>query len=117
VPLRTGKYVVPVLWDKKTRTIVNNESSEIIRMFNTAFNEHAANADLELRPDDLAGEIDAVNAWVYPGINNGVYRCARRSGVRTQAAPPLASLRRATGPGVYAMRLLHRLPVCLLAAA
>lgn len=70
--------MVPVVWDKKTKTIVNNESSEIVRFFNSAFNEHATNAALDLRPADLAAEIDRVNAFVYPDINNGVYRCAAR---------------------------------------
>ena len=72
---RTGKYSVPVLWDTKTSTIVNNESSEIIRMFNSTFNAFAENPDLDLFPEDMREQIDAVNAWVYPNINNGVYRC------------------------------------------
>jgi len=72
-----GKYSVPVLWDKKTKTIVSNESAEIIRMFNTAFNEGgmAKNPDLDIYPERLRDSIDAVNEWIYPGINNGVYRC------------------------------------------
>uniref|UniRef100_A0A7S1UL66 GST C-terminal domain-containing protein n=2 Tax=Phaeomonas parva TaxID=124430 RepID=A0A7S1UL66_9STRA len=72
-----GKYSVPVLWDKHTSTIVNNESSEIIRMFNSAFNENGLckNPELDLYPKHLRSEIDAVNEWVYPTINNGVYRC------------------------------------------
>ena len=72
---QTGKYSVPVLWDKKTSTIVNNESSEIIRMFNSAFDEVAGNPEFDLYPEDLRAEIDAVNEWIYPNINNGVYRC------------------------------------------
>lgn len=71
----TGKYSVPVLWDKKLGVIVNNESSEIIRMFNSEFNSIAKNPDLDLYPEDLRSKIDAVNEWVYPSINNGVYRC------------------------------------------
>ncbi|GLI71346.1 hypothetical protein VaNZ11_016508 [Volvox africanus] len=71
----TGKYSVPVLWDKKERTIVNNESSEIIRMFNSSFNHIAKNPDLDLYPEPLRASIDQVNSWVYPSINNGVYRC------------------------------------------
>lgn len=69
-----GKYTVPVLWDKKTSKIVNNESSEIIRIFNAEFNDLAKNPDLDLYPEALRGEIDAVNEWTYPCINNGVYR-------------------------------------------
>lgn len=71
----TGKYTVPVLWDKKFKTIVNNESSEIIRMFNTEFNDIAENPTLDLYPSDLQAQINEVNEWVYSGINNGVYKC------------------------------------------
>lgn len=70
-----GKYSVPVLWDKKNKVIVNNESSEIIRMFNSNFNELSKNPDLDLFPEELQSCIDEVNSWVYPHINNGVYRC------------------------------------------
>jgi len=70
-----GKYSVPVLWDTKHRTIVNNESSEIMRMFNNRFNHLAKNPGLDLYPNHLAAAIDEVNSWVYPTINNGVYRC------------------------------------------
>ena len=66
---------MPLLWDKKTKSIVNNESSEIMRMFNSAFNEIATEPKLDLYPEDLRSEIDEVNAWIYPTINNGVYRC------------------------------------------
>ena len=69
-----GKYSVPVLWDKKEGTIVNNESAEILRMFNTAFNDFCDKPDLDLYPEELRDRIEEVNAWVYPGINNGVYR-------------------------------------------
>jgi glutathionyl-hydroquinone reductase len=72
-PLYTGRVTVPVLWDKETRTIVNNESSEIIRMFNSAFNRLTGNSD-DSYPENLRTEIDAVNALVYPNVNNGVYR-------------------------------------------
>lgn len=68
------KFTVPILWDKKTRTIVNNESSEIIRMFNDEFNDFAKNPNLNLRPCELESKIDKVNDWVYPLINNGVYK-------------------------------------------
>lgn len=83
-----GKYTVPVLWDKKLKTIVNNESSEIIRMFNTEFNDIAENAALDLYPSHLQARIDETNEWVYNGINNGVYKCgfARKQGPYEEAA-------------------------------
>ena len=64
-----------VLWDKKLKTIVNNESSEIIRMFNTEFNSIAENPTLDLYPTDLKAQIDDTNEWIYDSINNGVYKC------------------------------------------
>jgi len=67
------KFTVPVLFDKVTKTIVSNESAEIIKMFNKEFN--AKNPDLDLDPEDLQAEQEAVNEWIYPHINNGVYRC------------------------------------------
>lgn len=70
-----GKYTVPVLWDKKLGTIVNNESVEIIRMFNSSFNDFARNPKLDLYPKELASKIDEVNEWIYHSINNGVYKC------------------------------------------
>jgi len=72
-----GNVTVPVLFDKKTNKIVNNESSEIIVMLNSEFNRLAATTaarDLNLYPDDLKMAIDAINAWIYTDINNGVYR-------------------------------------------
>ncbi len=69
----SGRVTVPVLWDKKTSTIVNNESSEIIRMFNSAFDGVGA-AEGDYYPSDLKSEIDALNARVYATVNNGVYR-------------------------------------------
>ncbi|KAG5637678.1 hypothetical protein H0H81_003646 [Sphagnurus paluster] len=71
-----GRFTVPVLWDKKKHTIVNNESSEIIRIFNMAFNDVIAPAhvDLDIYPANLRAQIDALNEWIYPNINNGVYR-------------------------------------------
>lgn len=71
-----GRFTVPVLWDKHTGTIVNNESSEIIRMFNTAFNHLLPEdkAKLDLYPESLRAKIDEVNDWVYDTVNNGVYK-------------------------------------------
>jgi putative glutathione S-transferase len=69
----TGRATVPVLWDRESRTIVNNESSEIIRILNTEFDEFG-DASLDLYPTALRAEIDRVNAFVYDAINNGVYR-------------------------------------------
>ncbi|HBK3323503.1 TPA: glutathione S-transferase family protein [Vibrio parahaemolyticus] len=73
-PDYTGRVTVPVLWDKKTNTIVSNESSEIIRMFNSAFNDLAGNHD-DYYPEPLRGVIDEWNDYIYPNVNNGVYRC------------------------------------------
>lgn len=70
-----GKYSVPVLWDKKSKCIVNNESAEIIRMLNSEFNDFAKNPGFDLYPKALVSKIEEVNTWVYPTINNGVYRC------------------------------------------
>ena len=72
-PNYTGRVTVPVLWDKQTNTIVNNESAEIMRMFNTAFNNITGNYD-DYYPEHLRSEIDAMNDFVYPNINNGVYK-------------------------------------------
>ncbi|MBM7036733.1 glutathione S-transferase family protein [Vibrio ulleungensis] len=72
-PDYTGRVTVPVLWDKFTNTIVSNESSEIIRMFNSAFNGLTGNT-LDFYPEALRPAIDAWNEDIYPNINNGVYR-------------------------------------------
>lgn len=72
-PYFNGLVTVPVLWDKKQETIVNNESSEIIRMLNTAFDDFG-NADVDFCPEVLREEIDAINDVVYENVNNGVYR-------------------------------------------
>ena len=72
-PQFNGLVTVPVLWDKKRGTIVNNESSEIIRMLNSAFNAFA-NKQPDLYPEALRTEIDAINEVVYHNVNNGVYR-------------------------------------------
>ncbi|HAS6737743.1 TPA: glutathione S-transferase family protein [Vibrio parahaemolyticus] len=73
-PDYTGRVTVPVLWDKKTNTIVSNESSEIIRMFNSAFNDLTGKHD-DYYPEPLRGVIDEWNDYIYPNVNNGVYRC------------------------------------------
>lgn len=69
----TGRATVPVLWDRKTHTIVNNESADIVRMFNSAFAGNAQSC-IDLYPPDLREQIDALNARIYPALNNGVYR-------------------------------------------
>ena len=69
----TGRVTVPVLWDRERNTIVSNESSDIIRMFNTAFNDITGNSE-DYYPDALRSEIDHWNDIIYPAVNNGVYR-------------------------------------------
>jgi putative glutathione S-transferase len=71
-PSYEGRVTVPILWDKQTQTIVSNESSEIIRMFNTAFN-HLTGDQTDYYPESLRSKIDVVNTRVYETINNGVY--------------------------------------------
>jgi putative glutathione S-transferase len=73
-PEYSGRFTVPVLWDCKRQTIVNNESAEIIRMLNSEFNAFAKRPELDLAPAELLAEIDEVNQWVYDGFNNGVYK-------------------------------------------
>jgi putative glutathione S-transferase len=70
-----GRCTVPVLWDKETKTIVNNESAEIIVILNSQFNEFATNPHLDLYPDDLQEKIERWNEQIYHTVNNGVYRC------------------------------------------
>jgi glutathionyl-hydroquinone reductase len=72
-PTITGRATVPVLWDKQRQTIVNNESADIVRMLNSGFG-HLADNTVDLYPEDLRTEIDALNARIYPSLNNGVYR-------------------------------------------
>ena len=72
-PQVSGRATVPVLWDRKRRTIVNNESADILRMFNSGFGALADNS-VDLYPQDLREEIEALNARIYPSLNNGVYR-------------------------------------------
>jgi putative glutathione S-transferase len=81
-PKYSGRATVPTLWDKKERTIVSNESSEIIRMLNSAFDRAGAN-DNDYYPKELRAEIDEWNALIYPNVNNGVYRAGFAT---TQAA-------------------------------
>lgn len=81
-PTYSGRVTVPVLWDRQRETIVSNESSEIIRMLNSAFDEWA-DASLDFYPEAHRAEIDRINALVYPSVNNGVYRAGFAT---TQAA-------------------------------
>ncbi|MBE7183879.1 MAG: glutathione S-transferase family protein [Methylobacterium mesophilicum] len=78
-PHFSGRVTVPVLWDKETRTIVSNESAEIIRMLNSAFDAYG-DASLDLYPEALRPEIDAINARVYDTVNNGVYKAGFATG-------------------------------------
>jgi len=73
-PNYKDRFTVPILYDKKTKTIVNNESSEIIRMLNSEFNEFSTNPELDLYPEALRPKIDELNELIYEGINNGVYK-------------------------------------------
>lgn len=74
---KIGKFSVPVLWDTKTRQIVNNESSEILRMFNANFQPWAKGpfANHDFYPENLRSKVDGLNEWIYTGINDGVYKC------------------------------------------
>ena len=92
-PHFTGRATVPVLWDMKRDMMVNNESADIVRMFDTAF-EHLVPSDLRLYPEDLASEIDALNPRIYNQLNNGVYKAGFAG---TQAAYDEAA------EGVFAM--------------
>lgn len=71
-PNYEGRFTVPILWDKQTETIVNNESSEIIRIFNSAFDGLLSQdkAALDFYPEHLRGEIDELNDWVYTTVNS-----------------------------------------------
>ncbi len=84
-----GRVTVPVLWDTKTRTIVNNESAEILRIFNQAFDALGADK-VDLYPEPYHQEIDRINQFIYDNINNGVYRCGFAS---SQAAYEKAFVR------------------------
>ena len=88
-PDYSGRFTVPTLYDKKTNKIVSNESSEIIRMFYTAFDDQLPEEykKIDLFPKNLQKDIEEMNEWVYNDINNGVYR----SGFATCVFPPLPS--------------------------
>lgn len=73
-PKFSGRVTVPILWDKVNETIVSNESSEIIRMFNSAFNEITGNT-ADYWPEHLRDDIETVNSRIYDTVNNGVYKC------------------------------------------
>lgn len=92
-PAHTGPATVPVLWDKQARTIVNNESSEIIRMLNREFDAWGG-ADLDLYPAPLAAGIDALNARLYDAVNNGVYKAGFATAQRAydEAVVPLFAM-------------------------
>jgi len=77
------KYTVPFIWDTREKTIVSNESSEIIMMLNSAFNEFAKNPEADYAPAELTEQAKEVDEWIYHGINNGVYKCGF---AKTQAA-------------------------------
>ncbi|MCC5965011.1 MAG: glutathione S-transferase family protein [Natronohydrobacter sp.] len=89
-PKISGRVTVPVLWDKQRETIVSNESAEIIRMFNSAFNDLTGNSD-DYYPEALRSEIDAVNDRIYNEVNNGVYKAgfATAQDAYEQAVYPL----------------------------
>jgi putative glutathione S-transferase len=73
-----GKFTVPILFDKKLKTIVSNESSEIIQMLDSEFNHLAGSPEIDLQPDDLKSVMEEVDEWIYTTINNGVYRSVDR---------------------------------------
>jgi putative glutathione S-transferase len=87
-PQYSGRCTIPVLWDKETKTIVNNESAEIIVMLNGEFNAFAKYPEIDLYPAALRTEIDRWNEKIYQAVNNGVYRCGF---AQTQAAYDAAS--------------------------
>jgi putative glutathione S-transferase len=86
----TGRVTVPVLWDQHTQTIVNNESAEIVRMFNSAFDATGARPG-DYCPKDLREDIDALNARIYDTVNNGVYKAgfATSQSAYEEAVAPL----------------------------
>jgi putative glutathione S-transferase len=111
-PNYSGRATVPVLWDKQQDTIVNNESADIVRMFNRSFEALVA-PSIDLYPDDLAVAIDALNARLYEKLNNGVYRAgfASSQGAYESAFADVFSMldeleaRLAAGPYLFGERL------------
>jgi putative glutathione S-transferase len=96
VPEYSGRFTVPVLYDKVQKTIVNNESSEIIRMLNSEFNAFCKTpeqAAIDLYPEALRAQVDSLNEWIYPTINNGVYR----AGFATKQEPYDVAVREVFG--------------------
>jgi glutathionyl-hydroquinone reductase len=89
-PAMSGRVTVPVLWDKQTGAIVSNESAEIIRMFNSAFNGLTGNTD-DYWPQDLREQIEGINTRIYDTVNNGVYKAgfATRQGAYDTAVTAL----------------------------
>jgi glutathionyl-hydroquinone reductase len=93
-PTYSGRVTVPVLWDKQRGTIVSNESAEIIRMFNTAFDGLTGSTE-DYYPVDLHNEIEALNAEIYDKVNNGVYKCGfatTQEAYESHVAPLFATL-------------------------
>ena len=68
-----GKYAVPILFDKKLKTIVSNESADIIKILNSEFNDFAKNPGFDLAPEDMKSSMEDVDQWIYSTFNNGVY--------------------------------------------
>lgn len=103
------RFTVPVLWDKKLHTIVNNESSEIIRIFNTAFNEFITPglAALDFYPEALRPEIDSLNEWIYPNINSMIHF---RPFPHTWSDHPVSSQTEFTDQGLQQLKELTRKP-------
>ncbi len=88
-PDYSGRVTVPVLWDRQTGTIVSNESADIIRMFNSAFDEVGGDRTLDFYPAALRADIDVINAAIYDAVNNGVYK----AGFATEQEPYEAAVR------------------------
>jgi putative glutathione S-transferase len=111
-PHFTGRATVPALWDKERRTIVNNESADLLRMVNSGFGALADEA-VDLYPEDLRAQIDALNDEVYPSLNNGVYRAgfATTQGAYEEAFAEVFAMlhklerRLAAGPYLFGARL------------
>lgn len=104
-PEYAGRYTVPTLWDKKQETIVSNESSEVIRMFYSEFDSllpeerRESAGGREVFPEKLRGEIEEMNEWVYPTINNGVYKVGPASCLTVLSTPEFAAMLTMTQTG------------------